>query len=77
MKALPLRTALRRTGFYVEEGCAICRVEPETRVHVFRDCKLACEVWNLVPFGKLILGPSLSDRINWIRYIAWVLSDQE
>lgn len=76
-KALPLRVYLRRRGFYIEEGCGICITEPVNRVHVFRDCKLAVDVWNLVPFGKLILGPSLSDLISWLKYIAWILKDQE
>lgn len=57
----------------IEESCSLCKFEVETGTHIFRDCKLARDVWSLLPFGKLVFGPSPSDPLSWIKYIAWVL----
>lgn len=77
MNALPVKIGLRKRGFQVEEGCGVCRVEPETTVHVLRDCKRANEVWQLFPFGRINMGPCPSEPAGWIRYIAWILNEKE
>lgn len=69
MKALPVKVALRRRGFYLDEGCCVCWRETESNTHVLRDCEMANEVWRLLPCGKVILGPCPSDPMEWIKYI--------
>lgn len=77
MNVLPLKIVLRNIGVYVEEGCSLCRVEPESCVHVLRDCRFSLDIWTLFSFGKIILGPCPSNPTQWIKYIAWFLSDKE
>lgn len=55
---------------YLEECCTICKFSAESGVHNFRDCALAAQVWELLPFGKLVLGPCLGDPLSWIKYVA-------
>lgn len=76
-RALPLKSYLRKRGVVIEECCNICKHAVEDGTHVFRDCKLPSEVWNLLPFGKLLFGPSLADPLSWIKYVAWVLNPME
>lgn len=61
----------------MEDACCVCKVEEETIIHVLRDCTLANKVWNLLPFGKVIFGPSLAGPLSWTMYIAWGLEEEE
>lgn len=77
LNALPLKIGLRKRGFYVDEGCSLCRVEPETCLNVLRDCEFASKVWTIFSFGKLILGSCPSTSFEWIKYVASLLSERE
>lgn len=76
-RAIPVKMAFRRRGFHVEDSCSLCRTEEESVLHVLRDCPMAFKVWNLLPFGRLLFGPSLADPCSWILYVAWMLDDDE
>lgn len=75
--ALPTKLSLRRRGFYLDDGCSLCFSEIESNLNVLRDCKMACDVWSLIPLGKLVMGPSLSDPVRWFLYVAWVLNEKD
>lgn len=74
---IPIKPPLRRRGFCLEDWCLVCKKDVESAVHIFRDCTLDLEVWKRLPFSNVILGPSFSDPVSWIRYIAWNLKEDE
>lgn len=76
-RALPVKMAFMRRGFYTEDSCSLCFTEEESIIHVLRDCPMALKVWNLLPFGRIIFRPSSADPSSWLMYIAWNLGDAD
>lgn len=56
-----------RRGFAVSNLCSICQTEPETNLHLFRDCGLAKRVWRNI---KADLPPSFYDQDS---FDVWLL----
>ena len=51
--SIPVREVLAERGIICEKVCPICREQDESIIHLFHECKFACDVWR-----KLVVPPS-------------------
>ncbi|XP_056695270.1 uncharacterized protein [Spinacia oleracea] len=64
-QALPLATFLCQRGLPVDPLCSLCNQDPESDLHLFRDCPLLLNLWSSGPLRMFCPSVALDRFIPW------------